>query len=335
MSKERCKLGRYSAEKRTEKIRTVKEMKDEISFSDTDFNLLSDPTTRCDTDYDIITKTLAGITINDHKEEAFSDSLIPVLIKLKNEMKPFGKKINVNNPDKIKKVLRDYHEEFQLKKQLYGEMRAVSKEDFTKLYQTYGIDVDNRLKDFHASMVEIDCDVYEMCNFAKHIPFYCKLSLDDQSNLLKIGYLDFYVALTCQAYDPELEVCLDKNRAFHISEMDKLFSQEFVQEFLKNMLRCQKLQLNEPEQALVMALSLFFSDRCLLENPLLVEKIQLSVTQLLKQHLEKYYQGMWRKRFTSIIEYLTDMRLTTDLYQKEMGEICRDEIYGNEFPMLS
>ena len=333
MSKDRCKLGRYSAEKRTEKIRTVKEINEGITFYDTDLSMLNSSVEDENIETDMISKTLAGLKINEDMEVTFSEDLIRVLIRAKDEMWPFGKKV-VNTHEGVREAIRNYHEEFELKVKLYGNMKAVSKEEFLQLYQTYGIDVDNRLADIKQTTADIDDEVFEMCNFAKHIPFFSKLSIKDQSNLLKVGILDMYTTLACHGYDPELQICLDRNKAFHISEMNKFFSQAFVSESLKCMLHCQQLQLSEEEQVLVMAISLFFTDRCSLENPHLVEKIQLSLTHLLKRYLDRICSGSSRKRFTDIIDYLTSLRKAAGMFVQELEEICTDEVYCSEFPFI-
>ena len=343
MAKEKCKLGRYSSEKRTEKIKTALELQggqtrtqvnQTVTFQEDNIVPLESPCLDTAQQDEIISRTLSQLNISKERQNTFCDELVSDLIKAKDDMRPFDKDKCLTD-EEIKSRMKEYYDNYMLKEKMYGEMKTVPKEEFTKLYGDFGIDVDDRMKDLKVCQENIETEVNNFCNFAKRIPYFSRLSFRDQSNLLKAGRMDFYTTMACQGYDPDLQIYLHKFRAYHINEMDKFFSKELIQETVLQYQRCQKLNLNDSEKSLVMAICLFFTDRCSLENSKLVEMIQLSLVKLLRRELEKTCPRTAHTRFTKIIDYLTSLRESGEQYFKEYEDLCRDDLYVNECPVLT
>ena len=77
-------------------------------------------------------------------------------------------------------------EQKALRQEVFGPMKPIPKDVYMNIYQTTGIDVDDRRKmieDYFVPHIE-DC-VKRFINFAKAIPGFNQLGLDDQIALIK------------------------------------------------------------------------------------------------------------------------------------------------------
>ena len=326
MSKDKSKLGRYTLLRRTETIQKVNKyegktesdsLKEEREMTNTKSRNQKSTTSR-------------KMSIDD---EVF-DKLVDSLVRAMDNIKPYGP--NITTLADVTKTLKQHHERYKRKTEVYGEMKSIPRDEYYKLLKQYGIDVDGRLEALKDYVREAKRVVERYCNFAKLIPDFSVLPYKDQTNLLKASRCDFFLILMHEGYNHDYKILLTRSgKGYHAEEVsDKIFSRKLVY-FVCNMyFRWQKLFLTKAEKALLIALTLVFTDRCNLENHDLVEKIQLSLADMLRRQLEKTCKKSARLRFTKIIDCLVLMRESSELYLKEYKQLCKDEYVMQEVPTM-
>lgn len=341
MAKEKSKLGRYTLARRTETIKEVnklegKEETDSSSGSRVSYPMscpvehsYSDPKT------EVLSRKMSQNNENLLVPSLYSGELVNALVQKLKELKPFGP--NINDEKDIANALRTHHEHYKVKTALFGKMTSVPSEEYYKLYHEYGIDADGRMQIIKDISPYIEGIIDRYCNFAKHIPEFLRLTVSDQRNLLKSSRYDFFVIAMHHGYSEEFQMMLGKNgQAYHIDETaDKFCSRKLVMIVRDMFKRWQKLKLSHKEQAILCALTLVATDRCRLESYELVEKIQLSLVDLLQKELSESCAETARYRFGKIIDNLTMMREGSDLYMREYKELCKNKLLTNEIPLMS
>lgn len=225
--------------------------------------------------------------------------------------------------------MKEHYDTYSARALAFGKMSNVSQEEYHHLLKNYGIDIDNQwemLKQGHDKIMEPFLDSY--CDYAKQLPNFSKLSLNDQISLLKHAHNDFGIVIMHPFYNSEYEVFLDlTGYVFHTDEISNKFStRENVNAHTELFKQLQSLKLTKEETALLAAISLMSADRCELENPSLVEDSQLELTTLLRAEIRKRYdekEGL--KRFSKMIGILTNIRPATQQMFKEYKKLCDDE----------
>lgn len=342
MSKDKCKLGRYTLSRRTETIKKVNKLEGKAETDSMaegkELELLQECVTAVCVDFDpdseLISRKMkdgCGFVAS----EVFSENLVEELVKAMDDIQPYGP--HITTKEQIQESLHKHYEYYQLKVRLYGEMKPVSKEDYYKLYNDFGIDIDGRMDSFRDCTKDFESLIERYCNFAKHIPLFVKLPYIDQSNLLKASRCDFFIIVMHHCYRHEYQTFLSNTgSAYHIDEAaDKFFSRKLITTLCDMYARWQTLCLSKAEQALLGALTIVFTDRCKIENHHLVEKIQLSLMELLQNELEKSDKLTCKKRFAKIINYLILMRDGSELYLQEYKQLCKDKVLVDEVPMMT
>ncbi|XP_045191016.2 nuclear receptor subfamily 1 group D member 2-like [Mercenaria mercenaria] len=355
MARKNSRLGRYSLSRRMETIMQVNELEkqnarqcngevlidlnatgiidnvtNEAVSNTNSVSLNAEPTQKTDI------KTNSHLRSFKFKAPSgFSHKLVKTLVQYMEMIKPYGE--DIVSEDQIMNKLLSHYEAYQLKISIFGNLKSVPKNEYFNLLKGYGIEIDKRMMFLKQSANEMIDIIERYCNFAKQIPHFKALSSRDQTNLLKSSRYDFFMILMHGGYLHEKQVFLAHNgAAFHMEEVaDKFFSRKLVINVCDMYHRLQNLKLSKEENALLIAISLVFTDRCSLENPGLVEQIQFSLTQLLQKQLERTCPSSAFKRFTKIIDCLTIMRESSELYLKEYSELCQDEMVIEEVPIMT
>lgn len=346
MSKEKSKMGRYTLTKRTEAIMKMNRLQGKADTNDlvTGENVIfpgregdskeRESSTDYDPDSEIIGRKISQDFKNLNMSNGFNQGLVAELVQAMNEIMPYGP--DVKTKQDVQERHRFHSERYKQMIELFGRMNSVSKEEYNKLYKGYGIDIDGRMEAMKKCCKDIEGVVEQYCNFAKHIPGFHNLPYKDQSSLLKVARADFFIIVMNDAFSKEFNTFLGQDgKGYHIEEVaDKFLSRELVLGMCDVYTRWQKLELSEEEKALVGALTLVFTDRCKLENPTAVEKIQYELVEFIHMELQKHNKVTGQKRFTRIIDTLTSMRDVSELYLKEYNLMCKDDIIAEELPML-
>ncbi|XP_055519399.1 oxysterols receptor LXR-beta-like isoform X1 [Leucoraja erinacea] len=129
--------------------------------------------------------------------------------------------------------------------------------------------------------------VQEIVDFAKQIPGFLDLSREDQIALLKASTIEIMLLETARRYNHETE-CITFLKDFTYSKAD--FARAGLQfgfinpifEFSKGM---RKLQLDDAEYALLIAINIFSADRPNVEDHQLVERRQQPYVEALHSYL--------------------------------------------------
>lgn len=337
MSKQNCKLGRYSLSRRTETIKKVnvlegKEKKD-IKKQTYHVNINS---FKFDHTYSESENGRTGPSLHDIvPEDCSPEGLIEQLVRAMDNIQPYGP--NITTTEEIRNAMKYHHERYQTKLQTYGQMKAVPKEEYYKLLKEYGIDVDGRIKVFKEYVLKIKRISEKYYNFACQIPGFKKLQSRDQTSLLNVFRCDFFIILMNPGYIPEYGVILARNGvAYHIDELaDRCFSRSLLCSICEAYARFQRLSLNKQEKSLLLALTLTFTDRCNLRDPGFVDKIQFLVTEVLRYHLERTLGPLANRRFAQFVDSLVFLREVSEKYIKEFRQLCEDEVIVKEVPMMT
>ena len=332
MAKEKSKLGRYTLARRTQTIKEVNKLEGKGGWyvgNCPPEHRYSAPET------DILARNIKqNASGNCAPTNLISNQVVDILVGKLKDIKPFGP--DIETIEDIQIALRMNYENYKVKTQLFGRLQTVPSDEYYKLYEDYGIDADGRMELLKGLSPLVEGIVERYCDFAKHIPEFCQLSVRDQSNLLKTSRCDFFVAVMHHGYSEEFQMVLGKNgKAHHLDETDKFCSKTLVFQAADMYKRWQKLNLNDSELALICALSLAFTDRCSLENSALVEKIQLNLVDLLQKELAITCEETAGRRLGKIIDNLTMMREGSELYMREYKELCKNKHVVQAMPFMT
>lgn len=337
MSKENSKLGRYSLSRRTETIKQVNvlEGKEKKSEQERIFDINID-SFKFDHTYSETDSGKSSPSLHDIvPEDCSPENLLQELVSAMEAIQPYGP--NITSKEQVQSVIKYHYQRYQVKLQTYGEMKAVPKDEYYKLLKEYGIDVDGRIKVFKEYVLKIKRLTERYYNFAHQIPGFKKLKSHDQSNLLNAFRCDFFVILMNEGYNEECHVILARNGvAYHVNELaDKCFSRELITRICEAYARFQRLEMSREEKCLLMALTLTFTDRCNLEDPEFVDKIQYLVSEVMRYHLEKTVGPQAQRRFAKFVDGLLFLREVSEQYMTEIRQLCKDEMMVKEVPMMT
>lgn len=210
-----------------------------------------------------------------------------------------------------------YHEQFLAKQEIFGIGKSqISKEEFKKFYETTGIDVDNRLEMMKQFASTMEKGITKFIGFAKNIPGFSSLDLDDQANLVKSARFEFWFFGYFRFLNPELKVATGiMGNCYHISELFKLWNKEFVETLFEFVKKVHALNLSLVDIALIRCIVLTFRDRCLLKDPDKVEEIQWKMV-LCFQHWVQKSRPTQRQFFSQVFDRLREIRHLTEMNMK-------------------
>lgn len=336
MAKEKSKLGRYTLARRTETIKKVNLLEGKDRVQENVYVVDS-----CLTEHrysaprtDVLTKSITQNNAQSSATDLASKNIVDILLGKIRDLKPFG--ASIETEEDIQNALKAHYENHKVKSQLFGKLATVPSEEYYKLYTEYGIDADGRMQILKDLKPHIEGQVQRYCNFAKSLPDFCQLSVQDQTNLLKASRYDFFIVSSHRGYSEEYQIILGKTgKGYPVENADKFCSKTLVLIVEDLFKRWQKLKLTPEEQAIICALTLVFTDRCTLENPALVEKIQLSLMEILQKQLVVTNPETAKRRFTKIIDNLTMMREGSELYMREYKSLCKNKVLTELIPIMS
>ena len=342
MSKEKSKMGRYTLTKRTEAIINMN-IHDRKQFDDlkqmgndevNDENVIESNTESNTEGNSLLVTQLMKGPKSLNLSRGFNDLLISELVQCFNVFEPYGP--NVKTKEEIAQAHKRQSEKYKQKVEMFGKMKAIPREEYNEIYTQYGIDIDGRMADMKLDCEDMDSDMAFYCNFAKHIPEFHSFPLQDQVSLLNTLIIEFFSVVFIDCYNDEYQTFIYRNgQGRHFEEIaGRELSEELVTLSKNVYCRLQTLNLNTEERALMAALTLVSADRCKLQNRALVEKVQLSLTELLQAYLKKNRKEAGNGRFTKIIDSLTYMRELSDKHRIENNEMCQDEVLQKEFPFI-
>ncbi|XP_060587053.1 uncharacterized protein LOC132742616 isoform X1 [Ruditapes philippinarum] len=177
--------------------------------------------------------------------------------------------------EEIKKRHAAYLEQYVTKMQVFGNMSNISKEEYLEFYKQTGIDIDNRQEILIEALKYMEESIGKLVKFAKAIPGFSELDIDDQVNLVKAGRFEFWVIIMpgsrgCRKSGYQVATA-PWNKEYHIDELGKLYPLEYLDRKVSIMNEFQDIKLSAEETILIKAIILTFPDRCELKEPEKVE----------------------------------------------------------------
>ncbi|OWF56000.1 probable nuclear hormone receptor HR3 [Mizuhopecten yessoensis] len=264
--------------------------------------------------------------------QAVLDDLIPRLTKCAEDLSPVSSKLT---DEEIHSLHTTALNKFRMKEEMFGSMEPVSIEDYNHFYEATGLDVDGRQGRLQRCRSFFEGTIKHYVQFSRVIPDFSDLPVPDQSSLLKAARFEFFMLLEYRAVDPDLQMVLTiGGDVYHINEASFYFPKEIMLSWFEFSRVIRRLNLSEKERALVLAISLLFRDRCKLENPDKVEKIQLTLISYLRHVLKERYGKQEVHWFTKVMNMFLSFRELTESYMKQYQKLCKDKFLPKQFPEM-
>ncbi|KAL3857129.1 hypothetical protein ACJMK2_011824 [Sinanodonta woodiana] len=368
MSKDASKLGRYTLTKRTKIILEVNKMdvsgidpkkvyvkNSEMSLPQSEqlmqqsvslnqacslnhLNSADDSADENSKTYDPNQLSLAECSIDKSMKNdinfSLKQDLLQTLVEAMDDISPFGgEKLSLAA---IQEKIKQHYELYKLKQKLFGNFRNIPPEEYYSVLKNHGLDLDGRwqcLQDCKQSLPSI---ITKYVHFAKLIPGFADLPVEDQSLLLKIGRLDFFTILSHEGYMEEYETfLLSTGTGCHMEEAaDKFFSREYMVSYARIVVKWQKMKLCKEEMAILLGVSLFFTDRCALKERKQVENIQVQLLCMLQDLLKEKYKENGLQRLSKMIDMFVLSRDCAELFFKEYNGLCKNTMVVEEAPIV-
>ncbi|XP_033753171.1 uncharacterized protein LOC117336672 [Pecten maximus] len=260
------------------------------------------------------------------------DELIPRLTKCAEDLSPVSSKLT---DEEIHSLHMTALNKFRMKQEMFGPMEPVSIEEYNHLYEATGLDVDGRQSRLQRCRSFFEGTIKHYVQFSRVIPEFPDLPVPDQSSLLKAARFEFFMLLEYRAVDPDLQMVLTiGGDVYHINEASIYFPKEIMLSWFEFSRVIRRLNLSDKERALVLAISLVFRDRCKLEDPERVERIQLTLISYLRYVLKERYGRQEVHMFSKVMNMFLSFRVLTESYMKQYQELCKDKFLPKQFPEM-
>ncbi|KAJ8298669.1 hypothetical protein KUTeg_022729 [Tegillarca granosa] len=288
MSKNAIKTGRYTVQKKTQNIKEVKKLEAvAICSSLTNISHLSD--TECQ-------YIISRLVVAQRKID-------PDFTKI------FDKTYNLRKQNLV-------YEQYLEKKKTNSELNFLSNELYTEIYNETGVDLDNRecLLDVYARKGILFIE--NMVEFLRSIPEMNNISYEDQRKLLR----EYWFLADHKMMNPDLLVINDfdgpEDMSMHKEEFQQWYKQrEYIDDIFDMVRPFQSLELTEEEVGIIRGIAVTSTDRCNLQHPEIVQKIQFKLTECLRWLLIKTTKNP-EMRFYKILDRLILLR--------NLSEVCEN-----------
>ncbi|XP_022297902.2 nuclear receptor subfamily 1 group D member 2-like [Crassostrea virginica] len=237
--------------------------------------------------------------------------------------------------DEIRKRLEIGYAGHQDKVNLFGKLDPIPTKDYNEIYQKTNLDVDSRTENSSQRREEFGMAMADYVAFSNEIPGFNELSAKDKATLVKASRLDFFLTLEYRAKDPETEMMISySGRAVHISDACAYLPQDMLRSWWRMTYDLRKLQLTTEEHALLLALCLMSTDRCKLDCPESVEKIEAVLVKACMSLLQRRYKERAGLQFSAFVSLLTKLRGISEEYHATYRKICEDTVLITRAPEL-
>ncbi|XP_062615612.1 vitamin D3 receptor-like isoform X2 [Saccostrea cucullata] len=260
------------------------------------------------------------------------DDVIDNLAGALNDMLPHSSQFT---DEEIYTILKDGYDKYQMKAQVFGPLNALSPEEYNAVYEKTQLDVDGRKQHLQLNKGTLEKMIKKYVNFSHAIPSFSDLPAQDQATLLKASRFEFFMLLEYRSLNPDLEMIQTyAGEVFHLNEACIYVPREMMKSWLEFTRTIKKLELTNKELAVTLAVALTFRDRCRLEQPSFIEKIQDNLVRMLHYLLEDHHGDEFMMAFSRIISMLTGLRSLTENYFLQFKTICKDKLIKREMPEL-
>lgn len=300
MSKDAIKTGRYTHEKRTQDIVEVKTLNGEFGPH------LIHPSF-------IKTEPPAKTPMKKSLSER-NRALLDHIYSAHKMIFPFWHKVLESGSYKI--VSKNYAEKYQLEKKLKEEVciSPMLPEEYDNLDNAKGVRQKGHKNTMEELTQHIEIAIMAFVKYAKVIPGFTELSLNDQAALVKLSRFEIWMVGAHKFMDAGLQVVSGpRGKAYHMEELSEILDEDFVKALFSFAQSVQEIQLTNEETALLKCVALMFSDRSELQDPDKVEAIQQRLTECLEELLGS------GQRFAKVMNALVRLRNLTE-WNKTISE---------------
>lgn len=295
MSKEAIKTGRYTHEKKTRDIEEVKRITEQrlrAASMRTASNLVS------------TIKTGTAMSIEE---------IECIVRRITDAHMTHSKHVLENLPEKE----RQFMEQKTLKEKYFGLLRPLPIEEYMKIYETTGLDIDGRRDLIEGFIPYVEICIKRFIAFAKAIPGFKDLLTEDQIAIIKASRFEAWMVLCHHLFNVDLRLYTTQyGKVICIEEMYKLQNADYLDIVFVTQERIRSLSLNYEETCVLGAFTMMFTDRCKLQNPSSIEDIQ----DLLLTCLSYWFKKSRPDEpliFSKIIDILMQLRMVRHLHAKE------------------
>jgi hypothetical protein len=321
MSKQAIKTGRYTHEKKTKDIQEVKRLqllqqRRLEEGGDTADNLLTpldgdlaEPVVDMDITSDVV---VPNVVTNDVIEK-----LIEEITRIHEQQTPHTREFF----DRLPAKENEYVEQRMLRQEVFGPLRPIPHQEYLRIYETTGIDVDGR-RDMIKHMIPcIEKAIKRFITFAKALPGFKDLPLDDQIALIKGSRFEAWLLSAYKAFNTSLgvftHVC---GYTLHIDEMSRLYDHSFLQNVFRVAGALQRFGLSTEEQCILIGILVLSRDLCPLQDPDAVDQCQEKLLDIM-EYIRCNRRPNDRLFIPRLIGVLVELRSLTDMHQRQEGKI--------------
>ncbi|XP_061178988.1 vitamin D3 receptor-like [Saccostrea echinata] len=258
--------------------------------------------------------------------------VVETLVKAYKHLQHFTQSIS---DEEIKNRLEVGYARHKDKIGLFGKLDPIPTKEYNEIYEKTNIDVDSRTQNSSTRREEFGLAMADYVAFSNEIPGFNELSARDKANLVKASRLDFFLILEYRAKDPETEMMISySGRAVHLSEACAYLPKDLLKSWWNLTYDLRKLQLTTEEHAVLLALCLMSTDRCKVESPETVQKIESVLVNTITALLKSRYKGRAGYQFSAFINLLTKLRGISEEYHAVYRKICEDKVLIARAPEL-
>ncbi|KAK3092995.1 hypothetical protein FSP39_009806 [Pinctada imbricata] len=224
---------------------------------------------------------------------------------------------------------------YQYKTQLFGQMKALSMEEYKRVRKETGLDVDGRIALVNQWTSKEREYIENYVRFTHAIPGFSSLPFKDQVALIKSSMYEFDLFTNCRGIDPDLEmIWLITGHIYHLNEMCMFDTEEICKEYCEMCRKIQDMRLTFTELALIICVGLTFRDRCRLIRAGQVEDMQLGLVRLLRKVFLRTRgdSKMAGKLFVQIMDIFISCRDFTERANKNWKKLAKDELIQEIIP---
>lgn len=194
--------------------------------------------------------------------------------------------------DFISDKLKAHSKLCSMREQVIGQLPDLSDDQYLDMYKSTGIDMDGRVNNIKVNIGYFESFLRSLIKFAKSLPGFKALPLDDQTQLLKASYADFWFLGTYRGYNSDLNsVIMPNGHCFQRNDLYKTFDRKWVDSSFQLAEVFQRRPIDSSQLIIVKSLLLTMTDRCSVLNPRAVEDIQDLLLACLRRQLSVTSSG--------------------------------------------
>ncbi|XP_056002632.1 vitamin D3 receptor-like isoform X2 [Ostrea edulis] len=248
------------------------------------------------------------------------------------EMKPFTKDMS---DEEIHALLQDGFTKYNQKIELFGNMDPLPANIYNEIFNMTNMDIDGRTKILEIIRTELVTVIHEYVRFTHGIPAFKELHPNDQASLLKAARLEFFLMLSYRTLDPETGMMISyTGHVLPIRQFCAYAPEDMSTSWLEVSRDIRRLHLHPKEHAAMLAICLTFTDRCSLQNPGAVERIQTDLLEVLQYLLRERYREGCGRQLAKIMDVFVKLRGLNEEFLMVYQKICQDRFLIEQLPEL-